>query len=128
MTRRTPAEVLSNYAASLSINDHASPTASEKKPAPLSPVITYKPTYPRATSSSFSSTSSGMTQATTDSDDSISAACKPEDYIKPFCDFLTENPTVFHAVDYFKKKLNSAGYKEVSFGLRYAFEPMKCWS
>lgn len=175
MTRRTPAEVLSNYAAGLSINDHASPTASEKKPAPPSPVITYRPTFPRVASNSVSSTSSEMTQATTDTNNSIStsaqhflladmdgrpvrgnractdcitglddgqvgqvnwhldgkecrlcdvAACKPEAFIKPFCDFLTENPTVFHAVDYFKKKLSSAGYKEVSLFLRYeiAFE------
>jgi hypothetical protein len=37
----------------------------------------------------------------------------PADYTKPFCDFLTENPTVFHAVDYFGKKLTSAGFKKV---------------
>lgn len=37
----------------------------------------------------------------------------PEAYTKPFCDFLTENPTVFHAVDYFEKKLEKAGYKKV---------------
>ncbi len=39
---------------------------------------------------------------------------KPEDFTKPFCDFMTENPTVFHAVDYFKQKLSAAGYSEVS--------------
>lgn len=38
---------------------------------------------------------------------------KPEAFTKPFCDFLTENPTVFHAVDYFKKKLDYAGFTEV---------------
>jgi hypothetical protein len=37
----------------------------------------------------------------------------PEAYTKPFCDFLTENPTVFHAVDYFEKKLEKAGFKKV---------------
>lgn len=36
-----------------------------------------------------------------------------EEYTKPFCDFLTENPTVFHAVDYFKKKLTANGFTEV---------------
>lgn len=38
---------------------------------------------------------------------------KPEDYTKPFTDFLQENPTVFHAVDYFKKKALNDGYTEV---------------
>ncbi|KAK9777830.1 putative Vacuolar aminopeptidase 1 [Seiridium cardinale] len=39
---------------------------------------------------------------------------KPEDYTKPFCDFLQENPTVFHAVDYFKAKASEYGYTELS--------------
>ncbi|KAH6655156.1 peptidase M18 [Truncatella angustata] len=39
---------------------------------------------------------------------------KPEDYTKPFCDFLQENPTVFHAVDYFKSKALKHGYTELS--------------
>jgi hypothetical protein len=37
----------------------------------------------------------------------------PEAYTQPFCDFLTENPTVWHAVDYFEKKLKKAGFKKV---------------
>lgn len=37
----------------------------------------------------------------------------PEAYTKPFCDFMTENPTVFHAVDHFEKKLGKAGFKKV---------------
>lgn len=41
-------------------------------------------------------------------------ASKPESFTKPFCDFLTENPTIFHAVGYFKEKLNAAGFTEVS--------------
>lgn len=40
-------------------------------------------------------------------------ASKPESYTKPFLDFLTENPTIFHAVDYFKTKLHDAGFTEV---------------
>lgn len=40
-------------------------------------------------------------------------ASKPESFTKPFCDFLTENPTIFHAVGYFKDKLNAAGFTEV---------------
>lgn len=38
----------------------------------------------------------------------------PESYTKPFCDFLTENPTVFHAIDYFANKLTKAGFKKLS--------------
>ncbi len=38
---------------------------------------------------------------------------KPEDFTKPYCDFMTGYPTVFHAVDYFKTQLQKAGYKEV---------------
>ncbi|KAL2067602.1 hypothetical protein VTL71DRAFT_2027 [Oculimacula yallundae] len=38
----------------------------------------------------------------------------PEAYCQPFCDFLTENPTVFHAVDYFGTKLERAGFKKLS--------------
>ena len=39
----------------------------------------------------------------------------PEAYTKPFCEFLTENPTVWHAVQYFEKKLDTAGFKKVRF-------------
>ncbi|KAG6250407.1 hypothetical protein E4U23_001458 [Claviceps purpurea] len=39
---------------------------------------------------------------------------KPEAFTKPFCDFLRENPTVFHAVDYFQTKLNDCGFEEIS--------------
>lgn len=38
---------------------------------------------------------------------------EPEAYATPFTTFLTENPTVFHAVDYFAKKLTDAGYTKV---------------
>ncbi|KAL6878938.1 peptidase M18-like protein [Trichoderma novae-zelandiae] len=38
---------------------------------------------------------------------------KPEAFTKPFCDFLRENPTVFHTVDYFKTKLRQSGYVEL---------------
>lgn len=43
------------------------------------------------------------------------AACKPEAFTKPFCDFLRENPTIFHTVDHFKTKLAHFGFEEVSF-------------
>ncbi|KAI1821836.1 aminopeptidase-like protein [Xylaria intraflava] len=38
---------------------------------------------------------------------------KPEAFTEPFCAFLRENPTVFHAVNYFKTKMASLGFKEL---------------
>ncbi|KAI1178407.1 aminopeptidase-like protein [Nemania sp. FL0916] len=38
---------------------------------------------------------------------------KPEVFTEPFCAFLRDNPTIFHAVDYFKAKMTSLGYKEL---------------
>lgn len=38
----------------------------------------------------------------------------PEHYTQPFCDFLTENPTVFHAVAAIAKDLETAGYSRLS--------------
>lgn len=35
-------------------------------------------------------------------------------YTKPFCDFLTDNPTVFHAVSALAKDLTKEGYKKLS--------------
>jgi aminopeptidase I len=46
---------------------------------------------------------------------------KPEAFTKPYLEFMTENPTVFHAVDYFKQKLVKSGYKEV--GSRITVSP-----
>ncbi|KAL5387411.1 hypothetical protein DPSP01_003634 [Paraphaeosphaeria sporulosa] len=38
----------------------------------------------------------------------------PEKYTKPFTDFMTANPTIFHAVDAVAKDLEKAGYKKLS--------------
>lgn len=38
----------------------------------------------------------------------------PEKYTKPFTDFMTENPTIFHAVDAVAKDLEKSGYKKLS--------------
>ena len=48
------------------------------------------------------------------SENSSSKKMSPRDYAKPFCDFLTGNPTVFHAVDHFGKQLEHKGYKRLS--------------
>ncbi|KAF9764893.1 hypothetical protein IL306_002708 [Fusarium sp. DS 682] len=44
---------------------------------------------------------------------------EPECFTKPFCDFLTENPTIFHTVDYFEKKLKELGYEQIQPGGKY---------
>ena len=41
----------------------------------------------------------------------------PEAYTKPFCDFLTENPTIWHTVNYFERRLERAGFVKVLFFL-----------
>ena len=46
-----------------------------------------------------------------------------EVYCKPFCDFLTDNPTVFHAVDSTKEQLKSAGWTELSERDAWDIEP-----
>jgi aminopeptidase I len=38
----------------------------------------------------------------------------PAEYTQPFLDFINENPTVFHAVDYFSKRLDGEGFKKLS--------------
>ena len=37
----------------------------------------------------------------------------PEEYTEPFCKFMTENPTVWHAVSAFEDKLTKSGFKKV---------------
>jgi len=46
-----------------------------------------------------------------------------EKYTKPFCDFLTDNPTVFHCVDAVKSQLKEAGWKELSERDAWKIEP-----
>ncbi len=38
---------------------------------------------------------------------------RPDVFTQPFLDFMTRNPTVFHAVNYFEKMLERMGYKQV---------------
>ncbi|KAI9740574.1 MAG: hypothetical protein M1834_005155 [Cirrosporium novae-zelandiae] len=42
------------------------------------------------------------------------AEFSPESYTEPFLKFMTENPTVFHAVSYFSNQLNAAGFTELN--------------
>lgn len=41
-------------------------------------------------------------------------AFSPGDYTRPYLDFMTNNPTVFHAVDRFTNQLKDAGYEHLS--------------
>jgi aminopeptidase I len=50
----------------------------------------------------------------------------PEAYTKPFCDFLTENPTVWHAVNYFEKRLERAGFVKVLLFLLLSLKLISC--
>ncbi|KAL6232857.1 hypothetical protein BDW75DRAFT_232425 [Aspergillus navahoensis] len=38
----------------------------------------------------------------------------PDDYSQAYCDFMTDHPTIFHAVEGFSKQLESNGYKYLS--------------
>ncbi|KAL1970912.1 hypothetical protein VTN77DRAFT_2746 [Rasamsonia byssochlamydoides] len=60
-------------------------------------------------SSPQSQTQSQSTRST-----SASAPFSPEAYAKPFCEFMTNNPTIFHAVDHFTRQLEAHGYQRLS--------------
>ncbi|KAH6637003.1 peptidase M18 [Chaetomium tenue] len=79
----------------------------------------HTPEFLRARSSNLSLRSIAMEQSMTMRaevvDNKVDAKdLRPEAFTKPYLDFMTENPTVFHAVDYFKEKLLKSGYKELS--------------
>jgi len=38
----------------------------------------------------------------------------PAEYTQPFLDFINDNPTIFHAVDYFSKRLERNGFVKLS--------------
>lgn len=46
--------------------------------------------------------------------DQASSKVKPEAYAQPFIDFISDNPTVFHAVDNVCKRLESHGFTRLS--------------
>lgn len=81
-------------------------------------MVRHTPEFLRARSSNLSLRSAAMEQSMTmraeQVDNTVDAKdLKPEAFTKPYVEFMTENPTVFHAVDYFKEKLCKSGYKEV---------------
>ncbi|KAK2779114.1 hypothetical protein FQN53_001550 [Emmonsiellopsis sp. PD_33] len=48
-----------------------------------------------------------------DSSTNTSSIC-PESYAQPFCDFMSSNPTIFHAVASFCSQLDDHGFKRLS--------------
>ena len=44
----------------------------------------------------------------------IASVDNPESYTGPFISFITDNPTVFHAVAYFERKLEANGFTKLS--------------
>lgn len=89
----------------------------------------HTPEFLRARSSNLSLRSAAMEQsmaqrveaANNAIDNTVTAKdLDPGAFTKPYLDFMTENPTVFHAVGYFKEKLLKAGYKEVSLSIPIA--------
>lgn len=78
----------------------------------------HTPDFLRARSSNLSLRSVAMEQSMTMRSEAVdnrvhAKDLKPEAFTKPYLEFMTGNPTVFHAVDYFKEKLVKVGYKEV---------------
>ncbi|CAK7568166.1 MAG: vacuolar aminopeptidase 1 [Sporothrix epigloea] len=50
------------------------------------------------------------TQTTSTFSKPSSLDSQPADYVEPFLDFISNNPTVFHAVNYFENQLAEAGF------------------
>ena len=44
----------------------------------------------------------------------LKSALKPESYTKPFIDFISKNPTVFHAIDHFSSQLTASDFTKLS--------------
>ncbi|KAF7588535.1 hypothetical protein BBP40_005524 [Aspergillus hancockii] len=64
---------------------------------------------PEPTPATIASPNADTTTTTTTTTTTFS----PEIYTKPYCEFMTANPTIFHAVDSFTKQLESKGYKRL---------------
>ncbi|EHY54988.1 vacuolar aminopeptidase 1 [Exophiala dermatitidis] len=52
-----------------------------------------------------------------------SVAFSPENYTKPYLEFMTNNPTVFHAVSAFTTQLEKAGYEHLSERTQWKIKP-----
>jgi hypothetical protein len=43
-----------------------------------------------------------------------------EEYAEPFVNFMTENPTIWHAIEYWENKLKKAGFAKVRFSCSFS--------
>ncbi|EKG18988.1 Peptidase M18 [Macrophomina phaseolina MS6] len=76
--------------------------------------VSVPPVPPKVPETPRPAADSSKPNATKTSPSSACRSVKPEDYTQPFCDFLTDNPTVFHAVAAVARDLEAAGYKKLS--------------
>jgi aminopeptidase I len=75
-------------------DEYGTPTE-QQSPPPVPPKIPEIPTYEQKR-------------------EAVKTKERPEKYTKPFTDFMTENPTIFHAVVTVAQDLEKGGYKKVS--------------
>lgn len=68
----------------------------------------------RTASSASTQTTPTSSPPTSPTGISFARSSKPEDFTKPFCDFLIHNPTVFHAANALGEDLKAAGYKKLT--------------
>lgn len=78
----------------IDLNDEYNEPGQQQSPPPVPPKILEIPTFERK--------------------EAVREKEGPEKYTKPFTDFMTTNPTTFHAVDTVAKDLQKAGYKKLS--------------
>lgn len=81
-----------------------------------SPFATMTRTYPlgRASVRSFNGPAESPSAPPSQPATGVVPIKNPVDFAQPFCDFLTRNPTVFHAVDAVASDLKKAGYSKLS--------------
>ncbi|CAK7216646.1 vacuolar aminopeptidase 1 [Sporothrix curviconia] len=88
----------------------ASNTASiDSMPPSPSPPPSSAPSSASSYASSFAAEPTIASTCPSSSSPSTSSF-DPADYTRPFLDFISNNPTVFHAVAYFEKQLQAAGF------------------
>ncbi|KAK5278918.1 vacuolar aminopeptidase 1, partial [Exophiala xenobiotica] len=68
-------------------------------------------------------TSSSLTSTSTSRPPSPQKRFSPEKYTQPYLDFMTNNPTIFHAVDAFTTQLEEAGYVYLSERTTWEIKP-----
>ncbi|KAL1850357.1 vacuolar aminopeptidase 1 [Paecilomyces lecythidis] len=92
MTKKRVADLQASVSTLRLDSDHPSQARYIPVSAQSSQVLPPRPSQPRAAVNSVS----------------------PDAYSKPFCEFMSSNPTIFHAVEHFAKQLEQHGYKRLS--------------